>query len=106
MGHEGARPTRSRCAAALDAQGSLVALDYEARAADHNHLGYNEPDTVLIAQLTGRRRDAGPRQRATLPSDVYAMPNRRMTARTSCRCRWCGRRRCAPATCATPTARR
>ena len=40
----------------LDAQGNLVALDYDARAADHNHLGYNEPDTVLIAQLTGMRR--------------------------------------------------
>src|SRR4026209_1936318 len=32
----------------LDAQGSLVAFDFDARAADHNHLGYNEPDTVLI----------------------------------------------------------
>src|SRR5438045_439006 len=31
----------------LDAQGNLVAVDYEARAADHNHLGYNEHDTVL-----------------------------------------------------------
>ena len=40
----------------LDAQGNLVALDYEARAADYCHLGYNEHDTVLIAQLTGRRR--------------------------------------------------
>ena len=37
-------------------QGNLVALDYDARAADHNHLGYNEPDTVLIAQLMGTRR--------------------------------------------------
>ena len=41
---------------ALDAQGNLVALDYDARAADHNHLGYNEPDTVLIAQLMGQRK--------------------------------------------------
>ena len=40
----------------LDAQGNLVALDYDARAADYNHVGYNEPDTVLIAQLMGRRR--------------------------------------------------
>ena len=48
----------------LDAQGNLVALDYEARAADHNHLGYNEHDTVLIAQLTGHAAgDAGPRRR-------------------------------------------
>jgi CO/xanthine dehydrogenase Mo-binding subunit len=34
---------------ALDAGGNLVAYDYNARAADYNHLGYNEPDTVLIA---------------------------------------------------------
>ena len=40
----------------LDAQGNLVALDYDAQAADYNHLGYNEPDTVLIAQLMGIRR--------------------------------------------------
>ena len=40
----------------LDAQGNLVAYDYQARAADYNHLGYNEPDTVLIAQLMGLRR--------------------------------------------------
>ena len=51
----------------LDAQGNLVALDYEARAADHNHLGYNEFDTVLIAQLDrhaeGARRRAAARRR-------------------------------------------
>ncbi len=41
----------------LDAQGNLVAFDYDARAADFNHLGYNEHDTVLISQLTGTRRD-------------------------------------------------
>ena len=40
----------------LDAQGNLTAMEFEARAADHNHLGYNEPDSVLIAQLTGRRK--------------------------------------------------
>ena len=40
----------------LDAQGNLIALDYNAQAADYNHLGYNEPDTVLIAQLMGQRR--------------------------------------------------
>ena len=39
----------------LDAQGKVVALEYDACAADHNHLGYNEPDTVLIAQLMGER---------------------------------------------------
>src|SRR5687767_13709257 len=33
----------------LDAAGNLVGYDYNARAADYNHVGYNEPDTVLIA---------------------------------------------------------
>ncbi len=37
----------------LDAAGNLVALDYNCQAADYNHVGYNEPDTVLIAQLMG-----------------------------------------------------
>ena len=41
---------------ALDAEGRLVAYDYHARSCDYNHLGYNEPDTVLIAQLMGSRR--------------------------------------------------
>jgi CO/xanthine dehydrogenase Mo-binding subunit len=61
----------------LDAQGNLVALDYEARAADHNHLGYNEPDTVLIAQLMGKRRAMPAPGGADRPSDMYAIPNRR-----------------------------
>jgi CO/xanthine dehydrogenase Mo-binding subunit len=65
--------------AALDAQGNLTALDYEARAADHNHLGYNEHDTVLIAQLTGRRPKQPARGRASIPSDMYVIPNRRFT---------------------------
>ena len=64
----------------LDAQGNLVAVDYEARAADHNHLGYNEHDTVLIAQLTGMRRATPARGGASTPSEMYAIPNRRMTA--------------------------
>jgi CO/xanthine dehydrogenase Mo-binding subunit len=63
---------------ALDAQGNLVALEYDARAADHNHLGYNEFDTVLIAQLTGQRKAEPARGRASYPSDMYAVPNRRM----------------------------
>jgi len=62
----------------LDADGNLVALDYEARAADHNHVGYNEPDTVLLAQLTGRRRGQPANGRASRPSDMYHVPNRRM----------------------------
>ena len=64
---------------ALDAQGNLVALDYDARAADHNHLGYNEHDTVLIAQLMGVRRAEPARGRASLPSEMYVIPNRRQT---------------------------
>ena len=41
---------------ALDGEGRLVAYEYNARSCDYNHLGYNEPDTVLIAQLMGSRR--------------------------------------------------
>jgi CO/xanthine dehydrogenase Mo-binding subunit len=62
----------------LDAAGQLVAYDYEARAADHNHLGYNEFDTVLIAQLAGMRKKEPARGGAATPSDMYAIPNRRM----------------------------
>jgi CO/xanthine dehydrogenase Mo-binding subunit len=63
---------------ALDAQGNLVAFDYLARAADFNHLGYNEPDTVLIAQLMGQRRAKPSGGSAATPSEMYAIPNRRM----------------------------
>jgi CO/xanthine dehydrogenase Mo-binding subunit len=64
----------------LDAQGNLVALDFEARAADHNHLGYNEPDTVLIAQLANMRKANPARGGAATPSEMYAIPNRRTAA--------------------------
>ena len=37
----------------LDAQGNLTVFDYDSQAADYNHVGYNEADTVLIAQLMG-----------------------------------------------------
>lgn len=63
----------------LDAAGNLVALDYDARSADHNHLGYNEFDTVLIAQLIGQRKAEPARGRASYPTDMYAIPNRRHT---------------------------
>ena len=62
----------------LDGDGNLVALSYEARACDHNHLGYNEPDTVLIAQLTGMRRSTPARGGVSTPSDMYVVPNRRI----------------------------
>jgi CO/xanthine dehydrogenase Mo-binding subunit len=65
----------------LDAQGNLIALEYDARAADYNHVGYNEADTVLIAQLMGVRREKPASGSASTPSDVYAIPNRRMEAR-------------------------
>jgi nicotinate dehydrogenase subunit B len=65
----------------LDAQGKPVALEYDACAADHNHLGYNEPDTVLIAQLMGRRPERAARGNAETPSVMYAIANRRMTTR-------------------------
>ena len=63
----------------LDASGNLVALEYNARAADHGHLGYNEPDTVLIAQLANMRRAEPARGRASVPSDMYVIPNKRST---------------------------
>jgi nicotinate dehydrogenase subunit B len=62
----------------LDAQGNLVALDYEARSADFNHVGYNEAETVLIAQLTGVRKQTPAPGSAALMSDMYTIPNRRM----------------------------
>jgi nicotinate dehydrogenase subunit B len=65
----------------LDANGNLVALHYDACAADHNHLGYNEHDTVLIAQMMGTRRQKVSPGRASLPSDMYAIPNRLQTTR-------------------------
>ena len=65
---------------ALDAQGNLVAFDYDARVADYNHLGYNEHDTVLISQLMGTRPAMPARGSGATPSEMYAIPNRRMTS--------------------------
>jgi nicotinate dehydrogenase subunit B len=62
---------------ALDAQGNMTALDYGARSCDYNHLGYNEPDTVLIAQLMGQRRAMPANGSSAFPNDMYAIPNRR-----------------------------
>ena len=62
----------------LDANGNLTALDYEARAIDYAHLGYNEPDTVLIAQLMGRRPSRVASGGAALPSVKYGIPNLRL----------------------------
>src|SRR5690606_25088369 len=65
----------------LDAAGELVALEYDAQAADHNHVGYNEVETVLISQLMGTRLPTPNRGRAATPSEMYSIPNRRTTTR-------------------------
>jgi nicotinate dehydrogenase subunit B len=65
---------------ALDSEGRLAGYDYHARSCDHNHLGYNEPDTVLIAQLMGARRAKPAGGSASMASDMYAIPNRKMLA--------------------------
>ncbi|HEU5402010.1 MAG TPA: molybdopterin cofactor-binding domain-containing protein [Terriglobales bacterium] len=62
----------------LDSAGDLVAYDFYARSCDHNHVGYNEPDSVLIAQLMGIRRANPAPGSAAMPSDMYAIPNRKM----------------------------
>ncbi len=62
----------------LDAAGNLVAYDYNARSCDYNHVGYNEPDTVLIAQLMGVRVARPNGGSSATPSDMYAIPHRRM----------------------------
>ena len=64
----------------LDADGNLSALEYDARAVDYNHTNYNEPDTVLIAQLMGIRRENPDPGEAKIPQTQYAIPNRRMAA--------------------------
>jgi CO/xanthine dehydrogenase Mo-binding subunit len=64
---------------ALDANGRLIAYEYKARSCDYNHVGYNEPDTVLIAQLMGTRRPRPAGGSASVPSDMYVIPNRKMT---------------------------
>ncbi|MGH7635395.1 MAG: molybdopterin cofactor-binding domain-containing protein, partial [Gemmatimonadaceae bacterium] len=65
---------------ALDAAGRLVGYEYSARSCDYNHVGYNEPDTVLIAQLMGSRRARPAAGSAAIPSEMYAIPHRRMAA--------------------------
>jgi CO/xanthine dehydrogenase Mo-binding subunit len=62
----------------LDANGRLIAYEYNARSCDYNHVGYNEPDTVLIAQLMGSRRAKPAAGSAATPSETYAIPNRKM----------------------------
>ena len=61
----------------LDAEGNLIALDYRARTADYGHVGYNDPETVLIAQLMGIRPARTAPGGASPPSELYVIPNRR-----------------------------
>ena len=65
----------------LDERGKLVALEYDACSADYNHLWYNEPDTVLIAQLMGIRPAKPAKGSVEAPTTVYAIPNQRTTTR-------------------------
>ncbi len=60
----------------LDADGNVVALEYRARTADYAHLGYNQPDSVLIAQLMGIRPQRIAPGGASPPSELYVIPNR------------------------------
>lgn len=62
----------------LDDRGKLLGLDYDIRAVDYNHVGYNEYDSVLIAQLIGMRRTPSS-GRASVPTDKYAVANKRMS---------------------------
>lgn len=62
----------------FDAQKNLVALEYNAQAADYNHIGYNEADSVLIAQLTGVGRTKPASGGASTPGEMYAIPHRRL----------------------------
>ena len=66
---------------ALDEGGKLVALEYDACSADYNHLWYNEPDTVLIAQLMGIRPAKPAKGSVEAPTTMYAIPNQRTTTR-------------------------
>jgi CO/xanthine dehydrogenase Mo-binding subunit len=61
----------------LDAEGNVVALEYRARTADYGHVGYNDPETVLIAQLMGIRPAQTAAGGASPPSEFYVIPNRR-----------------------------
>ncbi len=61
----------------LDAEGNVIALEYRARTADYGHVGYNDPETVLIAQLMGIRPERAAAGGASPPSEFYVIPNRR-----------------------------
>ncbi len=66
---------------ALDAHGNMVAFDFDSQCCDYGHVGYNEADTVLIAQLMGIRRSPPNAGGGSTPDDMYAIPNRRMASK-------------------------
>ncbi len=68
-----------RLRGALDDENKPTALEYEARALDYNHLWYNDPNTVLIAQLMGRRTPTPAPGSAPTPDILYAIPNQKLT---------------------------
>ena len=61
----------------LDGEGNVTALEYRARVTDYAHVGYNQPDTVLIAQLMGIRPERIAPGGANVPTEMYVIPNRR-----------------------------
>ena len=65
----------------LDADGNLAGLDYRARIANYAHVGYNQADTVLIAQLMGIRPERPSPGGGRGPDDMYHIPNRREETR-------------------------
>ena len=65
----------------LDADGNLVALDYQGRIANYAHVGYNQARTVLIAQLMGLRPERPAPGGAGGPDAMYHVPNRREETR-------------------------
>jgi CO/xanthine dehydrogenase Mo-binding subunit len=64
----------------IDAEGRAVALDYDARALDYNHVWYNDPQTVLIAQLMGIRTPEPAPGGAEVPASQYGIPHQRLQA--------------------------
>ena len=65
----------------LDANGNVVALDYQGRIANYAHVGYNQARTVLIAQLMGFRPERPSPGGGRGPDEMYHIPNRRQETR-------------------------
>jgi CO/xanthine dehydrogenase Mo-binding subunit len=57
-----------------------VAFDYSARSVDYNHVGYNEADTVLIAQLMGVKKASPSPGSAGTPVELYEIPHKRLSS--------------------------